>query len=97
MNMELWLDLLSLFQCSQVGITATGDFCLFPKQFPILTNVFPRIEHGRLLDEVSKKAIMDVTAITVQSQNSEIFRVGKRNIKMTDNWGNAKITLPLLF
>jgi 3-deoxy-D-arabino-heptulosonate 7-phosphate (DAHP) synthase len=33
----------------------------------------------------------------VQSEKSEIFQVGKRNIqnqKMIDNWGNAKIALP---
>jgi hypothetical protein len=30
MNMELGLYLLSLFQCSQVSITATGGFCEYP-------------------------------------------------------------------
>lgn len=65
MNMELGraTNLLSLFQCSQIGITETGGFCLFPKQFPILTNLFLRIEHGRFLDEVPKKPTIDVTAI----------------------------------
>jgi 3-deoxy-D-arabino-heptulosonate 7-phosphate (DAHP) synthase len=36
----------------------------------------------------------------VQSQKAKIFQVGKRNIqnkKMLDNWGNAKIALPLSF
>ena len=36
----------------------------------------------------------------VQSQKAEFFQVGKRNIqnqKMIDNWGNAKIALPLPF
>jgi hypothetical protein len=40
------------------------------------------------------------SAITVQSQNSEIFQVGKRNIinqKMIDKWGNANIALPRPF
>jgi hypothetical protein len=37
-------------------------------------------------------------AILVKSQKTEIFQAGKRNIqnqKMIDNWGNAKIALPL--
>jgi 3-deoxy-D-arabino-heptulosonate 7-phosphate (DAHP) synthase len=36
----------------------------------------------------------------VQSQKAEIFKVGKRNMqnqKMIDNWGNAKIALPIQF
>jgi hypothetical protein len=36
----------------------------------------------------------------VQSKKSEIFQVGKRNIKnqkMIDNRGNAKIALPRFF
>jgi hypothetical protein len=39
-----------------------------------------------------------MSAITVQSQNPEIFQVGKRHIKnqkMLGCWGNAKIALPL--
>jgi hypothetical protein len=39
-----------------------------------------------------------MSAILLQSQKAEIFQVGKRNIqnqKMIDNWGNAKIALPL--
>jgi hypothetical protein len=70
MNMELELYLLSLFQCSQVGITAIGDFCLFPKQFPILTNFFLRIEHGGLVNEMPKAAILDIAAM---NRNSIIF------------------------
>jgi 3-deoxy-D-arabino-heptulosonate 7-phosphate (DAHP) synthase len=38
-----------------------------------------------------------VSAMLVQSQKTEIFQVGKRNIqnqKMIDSWGNAKIALP---
>ena len=38
------------------------------------------------------------SAIQLQSEKTEIFPVGKRNIenqKMIDNWGNAKIALPL--
>jgi hypothetical protein len=37
------------------------------------------------------------SAMQVQSQNSEIFQVGKRNIinqKIIDKWGNANIALP---
>jgi 3-deoxy-D-arabino-heptulosonate 7-phosphate (DAHP) synthase len=36
----------------------------------------------------------------VKFQKAEIFQIGKRNIqnqKMIDNWGNAKIALPLPF
>jgi 3-deoxy-D-arabino-heptulosonate 7-phosphate (DAHP) synthase len=49
---------------------------------------------------ISIKAILEIAAITVQSQNSEIFQVGKRNIinqKMIDKWGNANIALPRPF
>jgi hypothetical protein len=38
-----------------------------------------------------------MAAMLVQSEKSEIFHVGKRNIqnwKMIDSWGNAKIALP---
>jgi hypothetical protein len=41
-----------------------------------------------------------MAAITVQSQKSEIFQVGKRNIKnwkTIDNWGNAILALPRSF
>jgi hypothetical protein len=37
-----------------------------------------------------------ISAILVQYDKAEIFRVGKRNIKnqkIIDNWGNAKIAL----
>jgi hypothetical protein len=42
---------------------------------------------------------LETPAMQVQSQKAEIFQVSKRNIKnlkMIDNRGNAKITLPLL-
>ena len=53
-----------------------------------------------LPNEIYKFAEVYKSAITVQSQNSEIFQVGKRNIinqKMIDKWGNANIALPRPF
>ena len=50
-----------------------------------------------LRNEIHNFAKLWIAAILVQSQNSEIFQVGKRNIinqKIIDKWGNAKIALP---
>ena len=50
--------------------------------------------------EIHTLAEVYKSAMQVQSQKAEIFQVGERHItnqKMIDNWGNAKIALPLPF
>jgi NAD(P)-dependent dehydrogenase (short-subunit alcohol dehydrogenase family) len=50
--------------CGGVGKAAARRF-LSEGANVMLTNVFPWIEYGRLFEEVSKKAIMDVTSMQV--------------------------------
>jgi hypothetical protein len=59
----------------------------------LINGIFYNIDKMELYNRIN----LIGAAMQVQSQKSELFQVGKRNIinqKMIDKWGNAKIALP---